>query len=149
MWDLVRFDPAGCASAQMAHCIDVQKQPPSFFLSVPEIEPARHAAKRARHLHLSSCEPDIGVLRTAAQNSCTLVVAVSDFLDLPPDALAKRLARARALIRLALHYHARVKLCTLAKSEPELRGENELMAIGLLLGFTPEQMRAQNAEAAP
>ncbi|MDE1798506.1 MAG: hypothetical protein KGH63_03810 [Candidatus Micrarchaeota archaeon] len=151
MWDLVRFSPAlqPGAENEQARYIDVRSAGANFFSSAASLEQGRSAAKRAQYLHFPSYEADIGLVRALKENECTLLIAVSDFLDGGQTQVAQKLGRARQLVFLALHFDCGVRVVTLAREEMELRSEHELMAIGLLLGFSEQQMRAQLKEPAP
>ncbi len=170
MYDLVRFAPAvrpGAASVgsgeptvphrpkgpmrenEQVDYINTTSAGANFFSSAANVEQARSASKRSKYLHFPSYEADVGLVRTLAENKCTLLIAVSDFLEGTPAQVAQKLGRARQLIRVAMHFDCNVRLVTLAREKTELRSEHELTAIGFLLGFVEMQMRAQIKEKMP
>jgi RNase P/RNase MRP subunit p30 len=131
-FDLVRMD---VAASHPIKSIDVRKSPANFFSSVATLEQARSACKRSKLLHFFSYDADVGLAKACAQNKCTLIIAVSDVLNLPPVEKGKKIARIRRFSILARHYFAKVKLVTLAKNEFELRSAFEMKILSEYFGI--------------
>lgn len=130
--DLVRMekpsdDPGGF--------IDIRKAPQNYFAAARELAQARAACKRAKFLFFENYDADVGLMKACAENGCTLVVSISDLLHLPPFEKAKKIGRMRLFVFLARHYGAKVRVCSLAKNELEIRNKYEIGAIMRMLGM--------------
>ncbi|GEM_PF-5198827 len=130
--DLVRMD---VPASQKTICSDVRKAQASFFSSVITLEQARACCKRSKYLHFASYDSDVGLAKACAQAKCTLVVAVSDVLNLPPVEKGKKIARIKRFVALCRHYFAEVKLASLARNEYELRSAFEMKIVREYFGI--------------
>lgn len=130
--DLVRMD---VPKSQAAKTMDIRKSPPSFFSSVPTLEQARSACKRGKYLHFQSYDSDVGLAKACAQNNCTLIIALSDVLNLPPVEKGKRIARIQRFVALSRHYFAKVKLASIARNEFEMRSAFEMKMLREYFGI--------------
>ncbi len=144
-FDLVRME----GSESPAKLIDVRKAPSKFFSSANLLAEARSACKRAKFLHFNAYDADVGLMKACAINGCTLVMAVTDLLNLKAGEKAKKLARMKRFAALANHFFAKVKVATLARNEYELRSGFELRAVAELLGMAPGQAKAMGGMNMP
>lgn len=140
MWDLILFEKAPSADTIYVNAAQMN---PNLFASTADSDKARVAAKRAKYLHFPAYEDDVGVIRTAKESGCTLLVAVSDFLEISPEQLGRRIGLARKFIWMSQHFGADVRLVSLAKNEWQLRDAREMTMIGVMLGFSAAQMKKQ------
>ena len=140
MFDLILF-AYNEQDANAQYC-DASRAQQSFFASAKSLQAAKVAAKNVKFLHVQNFEADAALASLAAQNNCAIVIAVSDLACPAVHEMAKKIARARKTVFLALHYGAPIKLCTLARNEMELRNAHEMAAIGMLLGLDARQAKA-------
>ncbi len=146
MNDMVRFEVKEKESGLTRRAltlVDARKVPPSIFASVNDVEKARSMLKRARFLHMPIWWVDVGLARRMADENCTMVIGLSDFLDGPIHERAKRLARARKMAELVLHFGGRVRVASLARREEEMRNELELLCASELMGMSLKQAKME------
>ena len=138
MRDLALFEARAGAVGGAEHgllFIDARKLPPSIFASVNDVEKARSLLKRTKYLHMSVWWVDAGLARRMADEDCTMVIGISDFLDGAVHERAKRLARARKMAELVLHFGGRVRVASLARREEEMRNALELLCFADEMGI--------------
>lgn len=144
MQDLVRFASAsaerGSASAER---VDVRSLPSGAFASADNVERARAMLKRSRFLHMPVWWVDAGLARLLADEKCAMVVGLSDLLDGPVSERGKRLARSKKMAELVLHFGGRVRVCSLARNEREVRNPLELMCAAEWIGVNLKQAKME------
>lgn len=148
MWDLVKFKYMGNDSGGL-ELAEISKLPKDFFAQSADVQKARGIVKKAKYFYFEGYGAEEGLVKQMKENDCALVVAISDFFAVLPKEAAKRMAMAANLVKIAKHYGVKVRVCTLAKDEMEMRDIYEIYWIGRELGLSEEQMgwmREENLE---
>lgn len=143
MQDFVRFAPAPAEKEKYFELVDARSLPQSVFASCETPEKARAMLKRARFVHMPVWWVDAGLARLLADEKCVMVIGLSDFLDGPISERAKRIARARKMTELVLHFGGRVQVCSLARNEREVRNALELLCAAEEIGLSMKQAKME------
>lgn len=146
MQDLVRFE-AGSAKTQnpalSLELVSARSLPANAFASCETAQEARALLKRARFVHMPVWWVDAGLARLMADAKCAMVIGLSDLLDGPVSERGKRLARSKKMAELVLHFGGRVRVCSLARSEREVRNPLELMCAAEEMGVSLKQAKME------
>ncbi len=123
--------------------VEVRSLSQSVFASCETPEKARAMLKRSRFVHMPVWWVDAGLARLLADEKCAMVVGLSDLLDGPVNERGKRLARAKKMAELVLHFGGRVRVCSMARHEREARNQLELMCAAEEIGLTLKQAKTE------
>ncbi len=137
--DLVRFEPRMAETESQALPLELVNSgslPANVFASCESAERVRATLKRARFIHMPTWWVDAGLARLLADEKCVMVIGLADLLDGPISERAKRIARARKMTELVLHFGGRVRMCSLARNEREVRNALELLCEAEQLGVS-------------
>ena len=147
MQDLVKFEQKKKEEREQPRlsleCVDIRALPPSVFASCDSPEKARAMLKRARFVHMLVWWVDAGLARLMADEKCAMVIGLSDLFDGPVSERAKRLARSKKMAELVLHFGGRVRVCSLAREEREVRNPLELMCAAEEMGLNLKQAKME------
>lgn len=145
MFDIVNFKPKEeeYRGIELIYNRELEK---GIFVSTNDSQKARGFVKRVRYFHYSDYEADQGLVQMMKENGCTLVVALADFFGVGYEQKARRLSRAKNLIKIANKTGVQVRIFSLARDEYELRDGFEIFWIGKLLGVKQGQIKAYEEE---
>ncbi len=149
--DLVRFNNAGAGASgsgaagtpPQLQLVEVRSLAPSVFASCDSAERVRAMLKRVRFVHMPTWWVDAGLARLLADEKCVMVVGLSDLLEGSVSERAKRLARAKKMAELVLHFGGRVRVCSMARNEREVRNGLELLCAAEEIGMNLKQAKME------
>lgn len=128
---------------------DLQKATPQTLIESQNVEVLRAACKmgRTRFLLMGSFQPDVGLLRDAAEHEKAFIIPISLLLESHGIQRAILMGRMRFFLKLCVKFRAPYILSSGARDEYGLKSPQELIAIGEALGLSHDQAEWAIAEA--
>jgi len=103
--------------------------------------------KRTKFLLMPSFQPDVGLLRDAAEHKKAFLFPISMLLDSHGVLRATLMGRMRFFLKMCIKFKAPYILVSGAKDEYQLKSPQELTAIGEALGLSHDQAAWAISEA--
>lgn len=142
----VRF-PAGKEMMQELGFSDFRAIPPQELFESQDVDALRNACKQRKVRFLLSFQPDVGLMRDAAESRKAFLIPISPLLESHGIQRAMLMGRMRFFLKLCIKFRAPYLLASGAKDAYQLKSPQELVAIGEALGLSHDQAEWALSEA--